>query len=356
MNDLNVTLVIPSLDPDEKLALTVDSAIKAGFSDIILIDDGSHDENKKYFSELDALPEVTLLTHPVNLGKGAALKTAFAYFLENRPDSAGVITADGDGQHRTEDIVVCARAMTGGETDKSAVVLGCRDFSLPHVPKKSRFGNRMTSLVFKLFCGMSISDTQTGLRAIPREFVPKMMEVKGTRYEYETNMLLMMGSDNIPYREVKIETVYYDNNEKSHFRPIRDSIRVYGLIIKYAASSIASSCVDLLSFYILTALLFGDGTRLHVFAATVLARVISVVFNFSLNKKLVFESDGKPIKTFLRYVCLAVPIMLASWLVVFVLTDLLSVESALLKTLVKMPVDILLFLISFRVQKKWVFN
>lgn len=353
MNNLNVTLVIPSFDPDEKLVLTVDSAVKAGFSDIILIDDGSHAENKKYFNELNELAEVTLLTHPVNLGKGAALKTAFSYYLENRPDSVGVITADGDGQHRTEDIVACARAMTVGEP---AVVLGCRDFSLSHVPKKSRFGNKMTSFVFKLFCGMSISDTQTGLRAIPREFVPKMMEVKGTRYEYETNMLLMMGADSIPYREVKIETVYYDNNEKSHFRPIRDSIRVYGLIIKYAASSFASSCVDLVSFYLLTALLFGDGTRLHVFAATALARLISVVFNFSLNKKLVFENNGKPLKTFLRYICLAVPIMLASWFVVFVLTDLLSVESALLKTLVKMPVDILLFLVSFRVQKKWVFN
>ncbi len=353
MNDLKVTLVIPSLDPDEKLVSTVKAAIEAGFSDVILIDDGSHVENKKYFSDLNELPEVTLLNHEVNFGKGAALKTAISYFLKNRPDSRGIITADGDGQHRTEDILACAHEMLNGEP---AVVLGCRDFSLPHVPSKSRFGNKMTSLVFKLFCGMSISDTQTGLRAIPREFLPKMLEVKGTRYEYETNMLLMMGSDSIPYKEIKIETVYYDNNEKSHFRPIRDSIRVYGLIIKYAASSIVSSCVDLLSFYLLTALLFGDGTRLHVFAATALARVISVVFNFSLNKKLVFESNGKPIKTFLRYVCLAVPIMLASWLVVFVLTDLLSVENALLKTLVKMPVDILLFLISFRVQKKWVFN
>ncbi len=353
MKDLNVTLVIPSLDPDEKLVSTVNDAIAAGFGDVILIDDGSHDENKKYFRELASLSEVTLLTHEVNLGKGAALKTAFAYFLENRPDSVGVVTADGDGQHRTVDIVACAHAMTEGDP---AVVLGCRDFSLPHVPPKSRFGNKTTSLVFRLFCGMRISDTQTGLRAIPREFVPKMLEVKGTRYEYETNMLLMMGSDNIPYKEVKIETVYYDNNEKSHFRPIRDSIRVYGLIIKYAASSIMSSGVDLLAFYLLTALLFGGSTRLHVFAATALARVISVVFNFSLNKKLVFESNGRIGRTFFRYVCLAVPIMLSSWLLVFLLTDLLTIDSAILRTLIKMPVDVLLFLISFRVQKKWVFN
>lgn len=353
MKELNVSLLIPSLDPDEKLVSTVKSAIEAGFSDVILIDDGSNDENKKYFRELELLPQVTLLTHEVNLGKGAALKTAFSYFLENRPDRLGVITADGDGQHRTEDIIACAREMTNGEP---SVVLGCRDFLLPNVPPKSRFGNKMTSLVFKLFCGMSISDTQTGLRAISREFLPKMLEVRGTRYEYETNMLLMMGSENIPYKEIKIETVYYDNNEKSHFRPIRDSIRVYGLIIKYASSSIASSAVDLGVFYLLTALFFGDGTELHVFAPTALARAVSVVFNFSVNKKFVFENRDKPRKTFLRYICIAVPIMLISWLMVFLLTNLLAIESALLMTVIKIPVDVLLFLISFRVQKKWVFN
>ncbi len=328
-------------------------AIGAGFSDIILVDDGSHSENKKYFAELAALPEVTVLTHGVNLGKGAALKTAFSYFMRERPNGTGVITADGDGQHRTADIVACAEAMQAAKTaGEPAVVLGCRDFSLPHVPKKSRFGNKTTSLVFRLFCGMKISDTQTGLRAFPREYIPEMLEVKGTRYEYETNMLLMMGSADIPYKEVKIDTVYYDNNEKSHFRPVRDSIRVYGLIIKYAASSVASSVVDLLAFYLLARFLFGS----NELAATALARAVSVIFNFTLNKKLVFENGGKVGKTLLRYICLAVPIMLASGLALHFISNVLMVESAFVKTLIKLPVDTLLFLISFRVQKKWVFN
>ncbi len=357
MDKLNVTLVIPSLDPDEKFSSTVKDAVAAGFNDIILIDDGSHDENKKYFAELALLPEVTLLTHEVNLGKGAALKTAFTYFSRERAESAGVITADGDGQHRTVDIVACAKAMQDAEeSGMPAVVLGCRDFSLPHVPKKSRFGNRTTSLVFRLFCGMSISDTQTGLRAIPREYIPQMLEVKGSRYEYETNMLLMMGSDNIPYKEVKIETVYYDNNEKSHFRPIRDSIRVYGLILKYAASSLFSSVVDLLMFFLLSQFVFRADTTTSVFFATALARVVSVIINFAMNKKLVFDNDGNVGKTFFRYVCLAVPIMLVSGLAVYFISNVLMVESAFIKTLIKLPVDTLLFLISFRVQKKWVFN
>ncbi len=352
MKNLNVTLIIPSLDPDDKLTATVKSAVEAGFSDVILVDDGSGEEHKKYFHELAELPEVTLLTHDVNRGKGAALKTAFAFYLQNRPDSGGVITADGDGQHRTSDIVACAEAMAEHET----VILGCRDFSLSHVPPRSRFGNRATSAVFALFFGMKLSDTQTGLRAIPSKYVARLSEANGSRYEYETNMLLMMSSDAIPYREVKIETVYYDNNEKSHFRPVRDSLRVYGLMIKYALSSISSSVVDLLAFYLFSALVFTGAVSSDVLYATLSARIISIFFNFALNKKLVFQNKGSLAKTLGRYVCLAIPILLASGGLVYLLSDVLSVGNAFVRTLIKLPVDTLLFLVSFRVQRKWVFS
>lgn len=353
--NINVTLVIPSLDPDEKLVETVKAAIANGFSDIILIDDGSKAENRKYFEILESYHGVTVLTHSVNRGKGAALKTAFEYFLANRPESDGVVTADGDGQHRINDIIACAKEMTNGEP---AVILGCRDFSLPHVPERSRFGNKMTSGVFRVFCGMKISDTQTGLRAIPRKYIPTLITADGDRYEYETHMLLMLGACSIPYREIKIETVYYDNNEKSHFRPIRDSLRVYGLIFKYAASSLLSSAIDLWAFFILSHIFFSDNTKIHIFLATVLARVISMTVNFALNKKLVFKNSGNVVKTFLKYLCLAVPIMIASASLVYLITKLtlFSGATAFLKTLIKLPVDILLFLVSFRIQQKWVFN
>ena len=350
----NFTLIIPSLDPDEKLTLTVNAAIAAGMDDIILIDDGSSLENRHYFSELEAAhPEVTLLTHEKNLGKGAALKTAFHYFLENRQDRDGVVTADGDGQHRMEDIIACAREMICGER---AVVLGCRDFELKNVPSKSRFGNKCTSLVFRLFFGMRLSDTQTGLRAIPAEYIRTIMEAAGARYEYETNMLLLMGQRHIPYREVKIETVYYDDNRASHFRPIRDSLRVYGLILKYAANSLVSSGVDLLMFYLLGQFLFtGDG-RLEVLLSTVGARVVSSAANFFINRKLVFSSHSGIFRTFVRYVSLAVPVMLASWLTVYGLSRITGEGMGHFgRTLLKIPVDTVLFLISFRVQRNWVF-
>lgn len=346
------TLVIPSLDPDEKLAFVVRSALKAGIEDIILVDDGSRAENKHYFLELEKLSGVTLLVHEGNRGKGAALKTAFTYFLTHREGFCGVVTADGDGQHRIEDILACAGAMEEGEP---AVILGCRNFSLETVPPKSRFGNRITSLVFRLFCGMKISDTQTGLRAIPTVFLKDLMEAEGSRYEYETNMLLLMGQKRIPYREVLIETIYYDDNRASHFRPIRDSFRVYSLIVKYSASSLISSGVDLLSFYLLGLLFFPGGTGRDIFLCTFFARVLSSMANFLMNRRFVFESQSGFMRTLFRYLCIAVPVMILSWLCVRGISDVLHIKSQLLRTVFKIPVDIMLFLFSFRMQRRWVF-
>ena len=83
----------------------IDGLLEYGFTDIILVNDGSKPENLPRFQRAaDTHKEVHLLHHEVNRGKGAALKTAFAWFLENRPDGKGVVTVDGDNQHPPEDL------------------------------------------------------------------------------------------------------------------------------------------------------------------------------------------------------------------------------------------------------------
>ena len=105
MQDLSkISVVLPSLDPDEKLTAVIDGLLENGFTDIILVNDGSKQENLHYFTDLAAQhPEITLLHHEVNKGKGAALKNAFRWFLANRPEGFGVGTVDGDNQHHPED-------------------------------------------------------------------------------------------------------------------------------------------------------------------------------------------------------------------------------------------------------------
>ena len=126
----NISIVLPSLNPDEKLNMVVEGLLNVGFTDIVIVNDGRDDAHLEPFCKAKEHKEVTVLTHEVNRGKGRALKTAFSYILQNRKDCAGVVTVDGDNQHTAKDILACAKAMS----ESGNVVLGCRDFSKENVP------------------------------------------------------------------------------------------------------------------------------------------------------------------------------------------------------------------------------
>ncbi len=357
-------VILPSLNPTDKLCAVVDGVIEAGFGCIIVVDDGSAPEFKEPFRIAAEKPQVTVLTHEVNLGKGAGLKTAFTHLIEKRPDIIGAVTADGDGQHLAKDIVACAEAV---DVHPGTLIMGCRNFDLPHVPPKSKSGNKITSGIFRILCGIVLSDTQTGLRAMGRDLFGKMLEIGGERYEYETNMLLELHSAGVAYTEVEIETVYEDNNSGSHFRPIRDSARIYKLIFahvfrrlfrffKYLLSSGASAAVDLLAFWLLHMLLGGILGKAAVVVCTALARAISSFVNFNLNKSLVFNSNGSYGRTMVKYYILCVVQLCVSAGLVELLGRLFSTETSWLLTVLKAVVDTCLFFVSYRIQKAWVFK
>ena len=347
-----VSVIIPAYKPDQKLIGTLEGLRAAGFTDILVVDDGSGPDFAPVFEQAQAIPGCTLLRHPVNRGKGAALKTAMAFFAQNRPEQAGVVTADADGQHLPADIAAVAAAMV----DSGQVALGVRDFSHPSVPFKSRAGNRITIAVFRLFLGMKLRDTQTGLRAIPRKYLDPLAEAKGDRYEYETNMLFLMNRCRVPFVEVPITVVYLEDNRSSHFRAVRDSARIYALFLKYLCSSLGACVVDELAFFLLK--LSGLFSALPVpatFPAAVLARVISSLLNFLVNAKVVFGGQVDR-RSAARYYILAICQITASASLVFLAEHLFSITSPALSTLVKIVVDTLLFFISFRVQHRWVFR
>lgn len=350
---MKISVIIPSLNPDDKLVSVVDALVETGFDDIILVNDGSDKEHMKPFEKLSAYPQCTILTHSVNQGKGRGLKTAFEYCLQNRQDIAGVVTVDGDNQHKAADIKKCCEKMIA---EKNKVILGVRDFSGRDVPFKSRFGNNMTSFVFKFACGLAISDTQTGLRAIPRAFLKLFTEVKGERFEYETNMLLAFRQNHIDFAEVPIETVYIEENASTHFNPIKDSIKIYGVIFKFLFSSIASSVIDLAMFAVVGALLSGRVEEsVRIFAATAAARIISSLFNYMFNRKAVFQSESGISRSIVRYYTLCVLQLCVSYGLVYLISRVLSLGQVG-TVIVKAVVDTILFAISFQIQRRWVFQ
>ena len=227
---LACAIVLPSLNPNEKFDQVLDGLREAGFRQIVIIDDGSSPEHQIHFERAASFPECTVIHHPCNLGKGRALKDGLQVCLDRFPNASGAITIDGDGQHLTKDIIACGNRML---EEKNRVVLGCRNFDLPGVPARSVAGNKTTARMFRLY-GIRITDTQTGLRAIPRQYWQLFTEIEGDRFEYETNMLLQMKRRGIPFSEQEIETVYEDENAGSHYDTLKDSWRIFKIMCKAA--------------------------------------------------------------------------------------------------------------------------
>ena len=222
-------VILPSLNPDEKFDRVLDGLRDAGFEKIIIVDDGSDDAHQSHFTRAEGFPECRVLRHNGNKGKGRALKDGILEALQAYPEAEGVITIDGDGQHLTKDIIACGNRML---EEGNRVVLGCRNFNLPGVPARSIAGNKTTSRMFSLIYNIHLSDTQTGLRAIPRACLRRFYLIEGERFEFETNMLLKMKRWGIPFSEQQIETVYEDENAGSHYDTIRDSWRIFKIMAK----------------------------------------------------------------------------------------------------------------------------
>lgn len=360
----NSVLIIPSLNPDEHLITYVKELAANGFSDMILVDDGSSPGSQAVFETLRAMPECDLFVHTVNMGKGRSLKDAFNYYCQKYAGRYhGVITADSDGQHTVADIIRLDDALL---ESPEALILGVRDFDHPSVPFKSRFGNKITKYVLGLFIGrmrqsggqrrIVISDTQTGLRAIPNALITDYLTLAGERFEYETNMLIEAQHMQTPVKEVQIQTVYINDNSETHFRPLADSFAIYRLIfsafLKYTFSSLTAFLIDYSLYamfvYFLGFLALGP----KIFLASAAARAVSSLYNYTVNRSLVFSGGGGHKKTLGKYYTLCILQLCCSALLVWTICRYLYLS----EVTVKLFVDMFLFVISYYLQKNWVFR
>lgn len=342
-------IVIPSLNPANELLELVKLLLSGGENSVIIVNDGSDAEYGEIFSTLSKETEVVVLKHSVNQGKGRALKTAYNYILNNfavYSNAVGVITVDCDGQHNIEDIEKCEAALER-HTAENSIILGCRHFGRDaKIPFRSRFGNKCTRIVLRYLCNINVSDSQTGLRAFPMHMLPRLMSISGEQYEYETNMLLELAEDSVKIIEVPICTIYENNNSLSHFNPLRDSAKIYGVILKYSMASVLSASLDYMTFAILSP------HCSNVWILTFAGRAISAIFNFTINKKVVFRSPGKIWQQVLKYLMLL--IISGSISAFFVYT--IHAAFAANVIFIKLVVELSLYFLNFYVQKNYIFS
>ena len=144
---------------------------------------------------------------------------------------------DADGQHLPDDM---EKLLMKAAAEPMALIVGSRTIDR-NVPWKSRMGNLITRRIFRMKTGVEVSDTQTGLRAFSTRLLDFMLDIEGERYEYEMNVLVTCAKANIPIIEVPIETIYHDQgNSCSHFRKVRDSVRIYRQLLKFSFVSFSS--------------------------------------------------------------------------------------------------------------------
>ncbi|HYP06118.1 MAG TPA: bifunctional glycosyltransferase family 2/GtrA family protein, partial [Bryobacteraceae bacterium] len=289
-------IVIPAYQPADSLPTLVSELIARNFT-VVVVDDGSSPECARIFSRIQAgAPRATLLRHAINLGKGAALRTGINHALTTYPESAGIVTADADGQHLVDDI---ARVACELQQNASQLVLGVRSFTAG-VPLRSRFGNRLTRSLVHALIGQKMTDTQTGLRGIPRALACDLLRLSASGYEFELDMLVLGKHLSVPVKEVPISTVYLDGNASSHFNPVRDSMKIYFVLFRFALLSLATAVVDNLVFIVAYAFLE------RVAVAQAIGRAVAVCFNYTSARRAVFLSRARHSETLPKFLALVI--------------------------------------------------
>jgi hypothetical protein len=164
------------------------------------------------------------------MGRGASIKTGLRYFLDHLGHYAGLVTADGNGQHNAEDIIRIARSL---HRSPELAILGARVFeeASPEyekfgVPKRVIAANRVMAFLFRAITGVALSDARTGLRGLPTVILPQLLEVPGSGQDYDMRVLLHLARTGYPLAEQPIRMLRGVGDPEWDFRPVVDTWRV----------------------------------------------------------------------------------------------------------------------------------
>ncbi|HEX3878677.1 MAG TPA: bifunctional glycosyltransferase family 2/GtrA family protein [Bryobacteraceae bacterium] len=342
MPHTDFVVLIPAYKPGPDLSGLVADLVRLGVAHICVVDDGSGPFFRARFDEVAAYPEVRVARHAINLGKGAALKTGINAILCEFPNVQAVVTADADGQHAPEDIIAVAQKAVA---NPNALVLGSRVFA-KDVPLRSKFGNNVTSFVLRIVAGQKLSDTQTGLRAIPAHLLPDLLKIPSQGYEFELDMLLLSRTQRLRILEQPIRTIYLDGNSSSHFNPLLDSMRIYFVLLRFAMISMCTAILDNLLFSAVYAYTGSKGM------SQICGRVGAMAFNFSTVKRVVFNTRGRILREFLQYTTLVAVSGAISYGMILLFTSHFGM--GVLKS--KLLAEGILFLANFLVQRDIIFT
>ena len=217
---LQSVALIPAFDA----ASTLGPVIKAAQASlpVVVVDDGSTDRTGEVAAKLGA----TVLRHPENRGKGAALKTGFSWALENGLD--GVVTLDADGQHLASEIprFLAARLETGAD-----LIIGSRRHLFDGMLHRRRLANTFSAWGITWASGVPVDDSQSGFRFYSTRLM-REVTLRSTGFDLESEVIVAAARRGLKIATIPIDLGFVDGLSTSHYRPLADSVRIAWTVFK----------------------------------------------------------------------------------------------------------------------------
>lgn len=334
--------LIPAYKPPPALReLVADLRARQLFACICVVDDGNGAAYADLFAQLRT-DGVEVLHHHVNLGKGMALRTGLNHLAVHYPEATGVVTLDADGQHLPEDVAQIVECLTAHPQN---LVMGVRHLPAT-APWRSRFGNRLTRHVLRIFTGLRLSDTQTGLRGIPMGLIADLLRLKSVGYDFELDMLILAHRHRVPIQEVAIAAVYLDDNTSSHFNPVLDSMKIYFVFLRFFSVSLMTAAID----YVIFALFFLMTGR--VLIAMISARLLAASFQFIMSYAFVFKDRQDKLPAIGKYILVLCSLTMLALGGIHAFDYFLGVSPLISKVIV----EGLIYILSFLLLRDFVFS
>lgn len=350
-----IPILIPAYRPDNSLLRLIRELDSMKLRQIVVVDDGSGAEFARIFDQISNEYGCKVVHHSVNLGKGRAIKTGFNYILCHYKDAIGCVTTDCNGSFKSEDIRKIVDSLMD---DQSKLIMGRRVLEgAKDYTGKAVTGYKVLQLSFKYLVGIEIHDPQCVLKGIPISYMKKLMTIWGEGYEFDTKMITSCKKFQVGVREVQLNTEYEKRRNVYKYRTIKDNIPIYLTFVSYIFTSIIATIVDLFLFQMLKGMFNNvrilDDTAMYIPIATGLARTVSAFVNYRLNLRLVFRSKKDSIKTLRKWVLLVIVQAILSATAVTIIHMLLPWSE---EVLIKVPVDFVLFFLSYYVAKEKVYG
>ena len=218
---MTYAVIIPALNAERTIAKVVTDA-RNELEPVLVIDDGSGDAT----GDVARAAGATVLRHDVNRGKGAALKTGFAWAMERGFD--GVITLDADGQHLPREIgkFIDARAETNAD-----LIIGGRSHLFGGMLPRRRNANRFSAWSISKAAGVRVTDSQSGFRFYSANLLRKL-ELRTNGFDMESEVIVRAGRGGLRIVTIDIDLGFVDGISTSHYKPLKYTLRIAWTVMR----------------------------------------------------------------------------------------------------------------------------